>query len=116
MGFDQQYGWNEATAPSTPGDLSSPTQVVAAKAGYQILIRRIRGTGTGNRCELRSATNALVPRFEANSNFDIPGLELRCNTGEALNVINLIGTDPTQITVQYAYIPGVAHPQMGQVT
>lgn len=99
------YSFRESAAMESA--LSTQRTLVAAKPGYRINVRRIRGTVTGSDWQLYSGSGTgtpIGPKQEAGS-FDTPGLDYTTESGDALTAEDVGGTvTANHLIVEYAYI------------
>jgi hypothetical protein len=101
MVWDEKRGWNE---DSPPADVTSVVEVIPAKTGHAILIRRIRGSASGavtlSKYDGSSDTTLEVLPSGA---IDIPGLELQTDVGDSVRALGAGVTDADGLKIQYAY-------------
>ena len=93
--------WQEITVTL---DGTTPVAVLAAKVGYNIRCRRIRGKGTGVTLTLSSNATDFDQDIVQQDNFDIPGVDIKTQQGHALNIrASGASTEPVTLDVCYDY-------------
>lgn len=102
--WDAVYGWQEEafSAAITNG---TAVKAIDGRAGYKLMIRRVRGTADQSLTFHDGDTSTIVLQTNQ-ANFDIPGLEIKLSKGNDLYIDTVSGNTTeaaTDVYIQYAW-------------